>query len=88
VRQVLASALSTHLDTGFCIGVSNGRGVTSRGLGDGGAQERAEADRYQAWARTIRPTAPHVARVLIRIADDYRAQGKWHDDDADKSDLL
>jgi hypothetical protein len=88
VRQVLASARSKHLDTGFCIGVNNGRGVTSRGLGDGGAQERTEADHYQAWATAIRPNAPHAARLLIRIADDYRAQAKWHDDDVERNDLV
>jgi hypothetical protein len=88
VRQVLGSARSEHLDTEFCIGVHNGRGVTSRGLRDGGAQERAEADQYEAWAKAIRPSAPHPARLLVRIFDDDRAQAKHHDDDADRNDLL
>ena len=88
VRQVLGTARSEHLDSGFCSGVHDKRGVTCRGLRDGGALERMEADRYENWARKVRSTAPYAARLLGRIAEDYRAQAKWHDGEAEKNDLM
>ena len=87
VRAALESLRNEDIEIGFFRGVMKGRGVTSRGLRDGGALERAEACRYDEWAQTIRRRSPHVARLLGRIADDYRAQARGHDDDADLNDL-
>jgi hypothetical protein len=87
VRAALESLRNEDIEIGFFRGVMNGRGVTSRGLRDGGALERAEASKYDEWARTIRCRSPRVARLLGRIAGDYRAQARGHDDDADLNDL-
>ena len=50
VRQMLGAIRRAEVDRGFLVGVSNARGATTRGLRDGGEQERALAVRYEGWA--------------------------------------
>ncbi len=50
VRELIETLGSSHLETGINIGRINNRGVTSRGVYDGGGQERDLAIRYREWA--------------------------------------
>ena len=50
VCEVLERVAAPDVARGFKVGVCNARGVVSRGLDEGGTQERELAARYRAWA--------------------------------------
>jgi excisionase family DNA binding protein len=82
VRDLLESIASPHLDSGVHTGVVNDRGFTSRGVFDGGEQERALSARYNELASQTSPTWPRTSRVLRRLAKAYELDAKRHDDEA------
>jgi hypothetical protein len=84
VREVIEATRSRDLENGIAIGVVNGRGVTMRGITEGGIKERSIAATYRAWAREAATKWHRTAAVLERIARDLEAQGEWHDDDAER----
>lgn len=79
VRRILEDVESEHIAIGMSIGVRNARGVTTRGLGDGGDQERDLAAKYRNWSKKLSFEYPYVAKKLLEeIARqyDYDAQ-RW-----------
>ena len=84
VRDVIEIARSRHLETGVYIGVKNRRGTTSRGVTDGGEQERNLAKQYRDHADAVRFEWPRTAAALGRIAESYETEAKEHDDDAER----
>lgn len=87
VRRLLAMLHSKEIDDGFLTGILNARGVTTRGLRDGGKLERVEVNRYKSWASTMRGSAPYTARLLSLIAESYEADAKRQDEMAKLNDL-
>ncbi len=85
VRRVVESVASAHLETGIVIGVINGRGITSRGPYDGGAQESALATKYLDWSRRTATEWRRTSRLLRRIADDYQREAREMDSRAKRS---
>lgn len=67
----------------LALGVRNARGVTTRGCYDGGQQERELAKRYRELAAHRIGSHPRVAAMLNEIADDYEADGRRHDEEAE-----
>jgi hypothetical protein len=84
VRNVLESAPNDRLGRGFAIGLFNKRGVTTRGLTEGGEQEYRLAREYEGWASRIDSTHPRTAGILRSVADGYRAQGRRNDEEAER----
>lgn len=82
VREVLETSPDDRLTRGFSIGVFNKRGVTSRGMTDGGRQEYDLADQYGRWAERVQASHPRTAAALRDIADSYREEGRRNDDEA------
>jgi hypothetical protein len=82
VRDVFETAPSDRLERGFMIGVWNKRGVTSRGMADGGKQEYDLADQYDAWAEAVEATHPRTAGMLRAVAESYREEGRRNDEEA------
>lgn len=82
VRDVLEVAATDHLERGFVIGLHNKRGVTSRGMTDGGAQEFDLAAVYDGQAARIEATHPRTAGALRSVADSYREEGRRNDEEA------
>ena len=80
VRDAMEDLNSEEIFRGFEMGVMNSRGVTSRSLTEGGAQERTLVAKYQGLADGIRAGWPMVAATLQRIADSYAHQAKREDD--------
>ena len=68
------------------MGVHNQRGVTTRGMNDGGEQERELVKKYRAYAEKCKVSWPRTAIALRRIAEHYEAQAKWQDERADARD--
>ncbi len=85
VRDVIEITRSRGLERGIIIGVYNSRGATSRGITDGGIQERELAQRYHAFARETALEWPRTSAVLERMAKDYEEEGRRHDDDAERN---
>lgn len=67
---------------GFIIGTRNKRGVTSRGMWDGGEQERDLANHYRNFAEKLHLSQPNVANLLEQIARSYEQDGKREDTEA------
>ena len=79
VCEAMEKIASQHIGKGFNIGVLNGRDVSSRGIDEGGVQERELAAKYRGWAQQRAFDYPYVSSVLERIAADYDREAKWED---------
>jgi hypothetical protein len=84
VREIIESVGSPQIDTGLHIGRTKRRGITWRGVFDGGGQERALEREYREMAGKIAVKWPRTARILRGIADDYRDQAHHHDTEAER----
>lgn len=83
VRELLEDPAADAIRNGFVCGVRNNRGVHSRGIFDGGLQERALADKYRALAQPLLGTFPMTAECLLDIARGYDFEARTYDDEAD-----
>ena len=79
VCDVLDRAASQDVARGFRVGVYNARGVVTRGVDDGGVQERELSARYRAWAERLAFDYPYVANILERIAKHYDREADCED---------
>ena len=87
VRDLLDDLSSpSHIGIGFRVGRCNQRGVTSRGVYDGGAQERSLAEGYRSDASRISSRWPFTAKLLREIADRYDAEAREVDSRAKWTD--
>jgi hypothetical protein len=86
VRDALEVVTTEEVVRGFDMGVHNQRGVTTRGMNDGGEQERELVKKYRAYAEKCKVSWPRTAIALRRIAEHYEAQAKWQDERADARD--
>jgi len=84
VRHLIEELQSDHIERGIESEVTNSRGVTSRGVFEGGDQERALAQQYRVWAETVQTRWPRTAAMLRRIAEHYEWEARHHDDDAER----
>lgn len=83
VRELLEDSTAESVRNGFESGVRNNRGIHSRGILDGGEQERTLASHYNALAQSLVGSFPNTAECLANIARSYEHEARWHDDDAD-----
>lgn len=79
VRELIEDIRSNDLENGIVNGVRNNRGVTVRGLTDGGAQERGLVERYNAHADAVSDQWPRTAAMLRRIARSFDSDAKRED---------
>lgn len=84
VRDLLEEIRLEHVETGLYLQIVNSRGVTGRGLEDGGAQEEELAASYQANAEQFADEAPRVAAVFRRVAQSYLADARRNEADAER----
>jgi excisionase family DNA binding protein len=82
VRDLLESIASPHLESGVHTGVVNDRGFTSRGVFDGGEQERDLAARYNELATQASSNWPRTSRVLRQLAKSYEHDARRNDEEA------
>ena len=79
VCEAMERIASQQIGDGFETGVLNGRGVYSRGIDEGGAQEHELAAKYRSWAQQRTFDYPYVSSILERIAANYDQRAKWED---------
>lgn len=83
VRNALESIPGKLALDSFRAGVFNERGATTRGMHDGGEQERALAKQYHGYADACQMSWPRVAAILRQLAVGYDADARHMDDQAD-----
>jgi len=83
LRDLLEAIGSRELENGVVLGRMNARGVTSRGVYEGGTQERELAKQYRDGIPSTRAKWPRTARVLRDLADAYERDARWHDTHAE-----
>lgn len=83
VREIIENVGNARIDTGLHNGKTNQRGVTSRGIFDGGDQERELEKEYRAMAFNIATRWPRTARILRGIADSYQHEARRNDEEAE-----
>ena len=86
VRDLLDALGSQHVGQGFTTGKFNLRGVTGRGVFEGGEQERSLADGYRADAARISSLWPFTASLLRRLAETYESDSRQFDNESDWRD--
>jgi hypothetical protein len=79
IRELIEDLKSANLESGLVIGVFNSRGVTTRGVYDGGAQEWALAAKYRRWGEAVINRWRRTGRVLMQLADDYEREARRED---------
>lgn len=84
VRDFLENNSSEVIDRNFGVAIYNKRGVTSRGMTDGGVQERSLAEQYEGYAANITDEWPRTARLLRKVAEGYRNEARQHDEEAQR----
>jgi transcriptional regulator with XRE-family HTH domain len=86
VRSVVERIASDRLESGIHVGVHNKRGVTTRGIFDGGDLEREEVAYFRGMAKRVRLTSPRTAALLEKIARSYEHEARHFDDEAARRD--
>lgn len=84
VREIIENVGNVRIDTGLHIGKTNQRGVTLRGVFDGGDQERLLEQHYRGMAGKIAIRWPRTARILRGIADSYQDEARRNDAEAER----
>ena len=79
IRDIIETIGSERLEVGFISGRRNARGVTTRGPYDGGTLERALAETYRHWSKTVKSKWPRTARMLRLIAEGYDYEARRED---------
>jgi hypothetical protein len=86
VCQVIEVAASEQIESGFATECFNKRGVYSKGINEGGEQEREFARRYKAWAdATLK--YPRSSATLMAVSEDWIRNAERADVEAEKSKL-
>ncbi len=80
IRHVLEKLTkSSDIERGFMLGRRNQRGVVSKGIGEGGRQERDISAGYENDASALRASWPTTARLLKLLAKHYQADARYED---------
>ncbi len=88
LRDLIEDLGSEEIEAGIINGVRNSRGVVSRSIGEGGAQERAIVERYLNYVRILSDNWPRTSRLIKRIADSYESEARWEDGKAELDEDL
>lgn len=84
VRVILETLKNSRLEAGMIRGRLNRRGVSSRGVFDGGVQEVALAERYREHSHRMNARWPRTAGILWGLAEDYEREAFREDVEAEQ----
>lgn len=84
VRDLLETIGSEQIERGFATEIFNSLGVTSRGILDGGDQERDRSSVYHEQAKRFVDGWPKTAALLRDAADTFERLARDHDADAER----
>lgn len=83
VRLAIESLASGDIEHGLSIERFNMRGVYSKSLGEGGAQERGLAEQSKGWAKAM-PSSPRTAAMLMQISESWMREAERADISGEK----
>lgn len=83
VRDLLEELRSDEIERGIETGIRNARGVTSRGVYEGGAQEWALANDYRTYAESAKPW-PRTRRIFQDLVSSFEAHARRLDTEAER----
>lgn len=83
VRDLLQDLRSEGMERGLALAIRNKRGVTSRGVLDGGAQEWDLAGRYREQSEEL-AAWPRSRQLLIGLAESYETDARREDEEAER----
>ena len=83
MRELLEEVRNDRIEKGLLTGLVNQRGVTSRGLSDGGEQEWELAESCRRRAKTSEEW-PRTRKLLLRLADHYEREARSEDEEAER----
>ena len=86
VRNLIERLNNDVIDRHIQNEVHNSRGVGSRGLNDGGRQERELVEKYKI-SDAVKTKWPRTAAMIRSITESYEYQAKSEDIDSDMHDL-
>jgi hypothetical protein len=84
VRDLLERLQSEEVEEGFYVEILNSRGVTSRGLEDGGKQERDLVKKYRTSADQFADKWPQTATILRNVAQRYETDARRNDESSER----
>ena len=84
VRNLLEVLQSARVESGLQVEVVNRRGVTTRGLEEGGKQETELAEEYRATASRFADAWPQTAAVLRSLAGSFDADARREEGAAER----
>lgn len=84
VRDLLEELKRDEVESGLRDAVINRRGVTTRGLEDGGAQEAALSQRYRTDADRLADVWPRSATILRSLAEFYDTDARRNENSAER----
>ncbi|MGH2555273.1 MAG: hypothetical protein ACRDHO_06110, partial [Actinomycetota bacterium] len=84
VRDVIERVSRSELDDGFRVQVFNSRGVMTRGLMEGGDQERERSAYYAQLAERARDGWPRTGAILRSIAEGFAGDARQFDEQAER----
>ena len=87
VRRVIEELDNDVINRHIPIEIYNGRGVVSRGLNEGGNQERKLAQNYKEMGEKLNAKWPVTASILRDISKSYEHDAKREDIDSDLHDI-
>lgn len=87
VRELIESLESEELEKGIYIQVINNRGFTSRGLLEGGKQERIIATKWKQEADKIGSHWPRTKKLCLKISKSYERDAEREDQESEKMRL-
>lgn len=87
VRNLIEFLKNEAIDRYIQNEIYNSRGVVTRGLNDGGKQERELAEKYKKMSDAVKVKWPRTSAMLRGIAGSYERQAKYEDVDSDLHDL-
>jgi hypothetical protein len=82
VREIIESRESEEIERGLTIGLYNLRGVVSKGIFEGGRQERELAANYERYAKACETQWPRTAAALRSLAETYLREAEVADAEA------
>jgi len=87
VRNVIEYLNNETIDDHIKNEIYNSRGVVSRGINDGGSQERNLVEKYKQLSDNVKTKWPRTSALLLSMSKSYEFDAKREDVDSDLHDL-
>jgi hypothetical protein len=84
IRDLFEELQDDSVESGFRTEIINRRGVTTRGLEDGGQQERSLVSGYRADADRFTDRWPRTAAIFRSLATSFEAEARRNDESAER----